>query len=76
MADFLARAQARGQLVADVQPQHTAWHLKALLESELMDHSLLGVRRGDIAPKELSQCVERAVRAWCRAYAVAGKARS
>jgi AcrR family transcriptional regulator len=72
MAQFLARAQAQGALIAEAQPQHAAWHFKALLEAELMDQRLLGVRRGEIPQQELSQCVERATWVWCRAYAVPG----
>lgn len=55
---------------SDVDPMIAAWHLKALLESELREPRMLGATRGLPPDARIREAVARAVAVWLRGYAL------
>ena len=66
LAGFLKRAMARGQL-RDADASVAAWHLSALMQSELLDRLLMCVQES-ASDEEIESCVLRAIDVFMRAY--------
>lgn len=72
VAAFMAACMASGTLRRD-DPALAADHLGALLEAEILEPLLLHVRIGSPGQKEIELAALRAVTAFLRAYAPAGR---
>lgn len=73
VAELLSRFMASGTLRAD-DAEFAANQLRALLEAEILEPMLLRVRDDSPDAEEVAQAADRAVTAFMRAYAPAGKA--
>jgi AcrR family transcriptional regulator len=71
---FMSECMASGTLRGD-DPVLAADHLGALLEAEILEPLLLHVREGSPAERETVPAAKRAVAAFLRAYAPAGRQR-
>lgn len=72
VSTFMSACMASGTLRRD-DPALAADHLGALLEAEILDPLLLQVREGSPGEKEIVLAARRAVAAFLRAYAPAGR---
>jgi AcrR family transcriptional regulator len=69
---FMSACMAAGTLRRD-DPSLAADHLGALLEAEILEPMLLHVREGSPGEREIMLAAKRAVAAFLRAYAPAGR---
>lgn len=72
LAAFLATAMRQGRL-RDADAGVAAWHLLALLQSELLDRFMMCVQQS-ASEDEIESCTQRAVDVFMRAYGVSGGA--
>ena len=72
VAAFMSACMASGTLRRD-DPALAADHLGALLEAEILEPLLLHVREGSPGEREIELAAKRAVAAFLRAYAPAGR---
>jgi len=75
LSAFMSACMASGVLRHD-DPTLAADHLGALLEAEILEPLLLHVRDGSPGEKEIGLAADRAVTAFLRAYAPAGRNRN
>jgi AcrR family transcriptional regulator len=71
---FMSACMASGTLRSD-DPMLAADHLGAMLEAQILEPLLLHVRKGSPTEREIMLAAERAVAAFLRAYAPAGRPR-